>query len=599
MLRASTRALALSLPLLLCPSLLLAQQTPPADDVMSRIREEGLNHSQVMQTLSYLTDVIGPRLTGSPSMKQANEWTREKMTSWGLSNAHLESWGPFGRGWSLERFSAQVVSPQNIPLIAYPKAWSPGLKGNYTGEVVYVDATDEAGLAKYKGHLKGAIVLNSPIREVKAHFDAMGKRYTDEQLLTMENAVPRQPGGGGGGRGQRTMTPEQRAQLQFGPRKTQFYQEEGVALILEASSLGDDGTIFVQSATVPAPVNAPAPAGRAPRTAPGTPPAGAPGGTPGAAPGGQPGGQGAPGGGFGRRISPWDKNVPAIIPQVVVAKEHYNRLMRMVQQSVKVKIAVELAVKFYDQDLMSYNTIAEIPGSDLKDQIVMLGAHMDSWHSGTGATDNAAGVSVCMEAVRILKTLNLQPRRTVRIALWSGEEEGLFGSRAYVAQHFAAREATPGPAGAPAGGGGFGAPQGPLVRKPEYDKISAYYNLDNGTGKIRGAYLQGNEALRPIFREWLNPFKDLGATALTINNTGSTDHVSFDGVGIPGIQFIQDEIDYDTLTHHSNQDVYDHAQASDLKQAAVLMAAFVYNTACRNELLPRKPLPAPPTRPTQ
>ena len=586
-------AWALAIPLLALPCRIFAQQTAPADDVMARIRDEGMNRSQVMQTLSYMSDVIGPRLTGSPNMRQANDWTREKLTSWGLTNAHLEAWGPFGRGWSLERFSAQIVAPQNIPLIAFPKAWSPGLKGVYTGDVVYVDAIDETSLAKYKGHLKGVIVLNSPIRDVKAHFEPMGKRLTDDELQKMEAATPTAPGGRrpGGGVGGRNMTPEQRAQLAFGPRKLQFYREEGVALILEGSNGGDDGTLFVQSATVPPPPGiSGAPAGAPGRTG------GASGGgnttapPPAANPAGAPPAQGVGPGGFGgRRVSPWDKNATGILPQVVVAKEHYNRLVRMAQQGVKLKIAVELGVKFYDQDLMAYNTLAEIPGTDLKDQVVMLGAHMDSWHSGTGATDNGAGCAVCMEAVRILKTLNLQPRRTIRIALWSGEEEGLFGSRAYVAQHFASRE-TPA-----AGAGGPGAAQGPLVRKPEFDKISAYYNLDNGTGKIRGVYLQGNEALRPIFREWLTPFKDLGATTLTINNTGSTDHVSFDGVGIPGLQFIQDQIDYETLTHHSNQDVYDHAQAEDLKQAAVLMAAFVYNTAMRDEMLPRKPMSVTPT----
>ncbi|HLK59232.1 MAG TPA: M20/M25/M40 family metallo-hydrolase [Chthonomonadaceae bacterium] len=611
MLRSSTRACALLLPFLALSGPLLAQQTPPPDDVIARIRDEGMNHSQLMPTLSYLCDVIGPRLTGSPSMKHANEWTRDKMTSWGLQNAHLESWGPFGRGWSLERFSMQVVSPTTIPLIAYPKAWSPGLKGTYTGEVVYVDATDEAGLAKYKGHLKGAIVLNSPIREVRAHFEPMGRRYTDEQLLAMESAAPRQPGAGrggpgggpggapggpgGGNRAGRNGAQDFRAAQQFAPRKLQFYREEGAALVVEVSNNGDDGTLFVQSATVPPPPGAPtarpaAAPGGAPGAAAGTPPAGAPatpGGAPGAAAGTQPA---APGGGFARRVSPWDKNAPAILPQVVVSKEHYNRLVRMVQQGANVKISCDLAVKFYDQDLMAYNTVAEIPGSDLKDQVVMLGAHMDSWHSGTGATDNGAGCAVCMEAVRILKALNLQPRRTIRIALWSGEEEGLFGSRAYVSQHFAARETPSGAAPTGAGGGGFGAPAGPLVHKSEYDKISAYYNLDNGTGKIRGIYLQGNEALRSLFHEWLAPFKDLGATTVTINNTGSTDHVSFDGVGIPGFQFIQDSIDYETLTHHSNQDLVDHIQADDLKQAAVIMAAFVYNTAMRDEMLPRKPV---------
>jgi carboxypeptidase Q len=565
---------------LAAPLLISGPSFAQTDDTAAKIKDEGMARSQVMQTLSYLTDVIGPRLTGSPNMKRANEWTKEKLASWGLQNSHLEAWGPFGRGWSLERFSAQVIEPQNIPLIAFPKAWSPGFKGTLTGEVVYVDAVDEAGLEKYKGKLKGAIVLSTPLRAVAARFESQGSRYTDDQLAKMAAAEERVrgAGGAGGGRpqggagGRFQMTPEQRAAFQFSGRKSQFLQEEGVGLLVDAGR-GDDGTIFVQSATVPAPPPAAGGAAAAP-----------------AAPAGGPGA----GGGFARRVSPWDKNAPKITPQITVSSEQYNRMIRMLQQGEKLKMAVDLEVKFYDKDPMSYNTIAEIPGTDLKDEIVMLGAHMDSWHSGTGATDNAAGVAVTMEAVRILQALNLKPRRTIRIGLWSGEEEGLFGSRAYVAEHFgtyARPVASPGTATAAAGAGAQAPAPAELKTKPEYDKISGYFNLDNGTGKIRGIYLQGNKEVRTVFQDWLAPFKDLGATTVTINNTGSTDHVSFDGIGIPGFQFIQDTIEYDSRTHHSNQDVYDRAQAEDLKQASVIMAAFVYNTAIRDQKLPRKPLP--------
>jgi carboxypeptidase Q len=268
-----------------------------------------------------------------------------------------------------------------------------------------------------------------------------------------------------------------------------------------------------------------------------------------------------------------------------MASEHFNRLLRMLKAGEKLKAAGELSVKFHDRDLMSYNTVAEIPGTDLKDEVVMLGGHMDSWHSGTGATDNAASVAVCMEAVRILQALGLQPRRTIRIALWSGEEQGLLGSRAYVAEHFGSM--TQPSAGEPNAAR-------TLVKKAEYDKISGYFNLDNGTGKIRGVYAQGNPGVKPIFSEWLEPFKDMGATTLTLANTGSTDHTSFDSIGIPGFQFIQDQVEYDTRTHHSNMDVYDRIQADDMKQAAVIMATFVYNTAMRDEKLPRKPTPASP-----
>jgi Zn-dependent M28 family amino/carboxypeptidase len=290
----------------------------------------------------------------------------------------------------------------------------------------------------------------------------------------------------------------------------------------------------------------------------------------------------------------------------VLAIEHYNRILRMLQAGEPVKMAVDLAVEFHDEDLMGYNTIAEIPGTDLKDEIVMLGGHMDSWHSGTGATDNAAGVAVAMEAVRIIQALGLKPRRTIRVALWSGEEQGLLGSRAYVAQHFGsmqnpATSAAPATGGANTAGNGAGngnaasTRNGPmLVKKPDYDKLSAYFNLDNGTGKIRGVYLQGNEAVRPIFRQWLAPFREMGATTLTIANTGGTDHLPFDAIGLPGFQFIQDEIEYSSRTHHSNQDVFDRIQADDMKQASTIMAAFVYQTAMLDQKLPRKPAPGTP-----
>jgi Zn-dependent M28 family amino/carboxypeptidase len=335
-------------------------------------------------------------------------------------------------------------------------------------------------------------------------------------------------------------------------------------------SRGDGGTIFVQSAQVPPAVpdpNVTTPAGR------GTP--------------------------------VYDKSGPKVTPQLVVAVEQYNRLVRMLQAGAPVKMTVDLAVAWQEADLMGYNTIAEIPGTDLKDEVVMLGGHMDSWHSGTGATDNAAGVSVAMEAVRIIQALGLKPRRTIRVALWSGEEQGLLGSRAYVAEHFGLMQ-NPATSAAPATGGainsgmgggngngnGTPTPAGPvLVKKADYEKLSAYYNLDNGTGRIRGVYLQGNEGVRGLFRQWLTPFRDLGATTLSISNTGGTDHLAFDAIGLPGFQFIQDEIEYDTRTHHSNQDVFDRIQADDMKQASTIMAAFVYQTAMRDQKLPRKPEP--------
>jgi hypothetical protein len=558
-------AIVLLLILLASPATLLAQtQTAPApdpNDPIQRIKDEGMNRSQVMQTLSYLSDVIGPRLTASPGMKRANEWTRDQLTKWGLQNAHLESFGPFGRGWTLKRFSAQVVEPLTIPLIAYPKAWSPGFATPITADVVYVDARTEADLEKFKGKLNGKIVLTAPVRDVAAHFQAQGTRLSEKELLALADAPePRQ----GGGRGNFGNNPTARAAFQFSGAKLRFFQAEGAALLIDPSR-GDGGTIFVQSAQVPPPVADP----NATTQQRGTP--------------------------------AYDRSAPKITPQLVLAIEHYNRLVRMLKAGEPLKMTVDLSVAWQEADLMGYNTIAEIPGTDLKDEVVMLGGHMDSWHSGTGATDNAAGVSVAMEAVRIIQALGLKPRRTIRVALWSGEEQGLLGSRAYVAQHFGSMQ-NPATSVAPAtgantnamgGGNGNGAaPARPtLVTKPDYEKLSAYFNLDNGTGKIRGVYLQGNEAVRPLFRQWLAPFRDMGATTLSISNTGGTDHLAFDGIGLPGFQFIQDEIEYDTRTHHSNQDVFDRIQADDMKQASTIMAAFVYQTAMRDEKLPRKPAP--------
>jgi hypothetical protein len=340
-------------------------------------------------------------------------------------------------------------------------------------------------------------------------------------------------------------------------RRTKFVADEGAAMMLEPGR-GDGGTIFVQQATVP-------PASIPETLDPAT---------------------------FqsfrSRGVAPYDKNAPAFLPQVVVSAEHYNRMLRMIQAGERVRMNVNLEVQFQDQDLMGYNTIAEIPGTDLKDEVVIIGGHLDSWHGGTGATDNASGCAVAMEAARILLALNLRPRRTIRVALWSGEEQGLLGSRAYVKQHFGEIvQPTPATAVAPQSP----APRGRLVTKPGYDKFAGYFNLDNGTGKIRGVYLQGNEGVRPLFRSWLMPFRDLGAQTLSISNTGGTDHLAFDAIGLPGFQFIQDEVEYETRTHHSNQDVFDRIQADDMKQAATVMAAFAYQAAMRDEKLPRKPAP--------
>jgi hypothetical protein len=562
-----------------------------------------MNHSQVMATLSYLTEVIGGRLTGSPNLKRANEWTRDRLAGWGLTNAHLEAWGPFGRGWSLERFSAQLIEPQAIPLIGFPQAWSPGFAQPLVAEVKSFEARNDEDLEKYRGKLKGAIVLSGAVRELKQGFEPLARRMNETNLLQLANASDPRSSDASPGQGPRGQRPRalasagseapggtraeaptgstsnstnpapgsgpnrgNRGRFRGQARFLSFLAKEGAAMVVNPSQLGEGGTFVVAGASVPNPDTSGS--GRATNV-----------------------------------IRAWSTNAPAIPPQITLAAEDFNRLSRMLQHDQKLKMAVDLQVRFYDQDLMAYNTVAEIPGTDLKDQIVMLGAHLDSWHSATGTTDNGAGVAACMEAVRILTALKLQPRRTVRIGLWSGEEQGLLGSKAYVSSHFGYYTNSPDPAtlrspkdeseqppetksdsvstNSP--------PPRKLIRHHEYDKLSAYFNLDNGAGKIRGVHMQGNEAVRPLFRRWLEPFADIGAETLTPSNTGGTDHISFDTVGLPGFQFIQDPLDYSTRTHHTNEDVLDRVVPEDLKQAATILAAFVYDCSMLDEKLARKP----------
>ena len=548
-----------------------AASTPAAaapTDPIARIREEGLKRSEVMATVLALTDLNGARLTGSPGLQRASEWVRGQLGTWGLANPRFEAWDPFGRGWVLNRFSIQAFTPEAMPVIAHPRAWSPSVPdGKIEGEIVYVDIKGAADLDRYRGKLRGKIILNGAIAPLKVAFEPLALRKTDAQLLALANSD-----GVGTGVARPTTPspiadPAQRASIAFTPRRYQFFSEEGVALILEPSGRGETGTFFTLGARVHPP------AGAAPATPSTDTPADA------ASPAGP---STVP-----RGISPWKTDCPPITPQVSVANEHYNRLVRLAQHGAAPRMAVELSAEYLSADLKPFNVIAEIPGTDRADEIVMLGAHLDSWHSGTGATDNATGCAVVMEAVRILKALKLEPRRTIRLALWSGEEQGLLGSKAYVAEHFGTPPASP-PTSGPAQSGP--APIGVTDRKPAYEKLSAYYNLDNGAGKIRGIYLQGNEAARPIFRDWLKAFRDLEADTISLSRTGSTDHASFDAIGLPGFQFIQDDLEYRTRTWHGNMDVYDRVVADDLKQAAVVMAAVVYQTAMRDEKIPRKPL---------
>jgi hypothetical protein len=507
-------------------------------ETIEKIKAEALHHSQIMEMVGYLTDVTGPRLTGSPNIKKAQEYAREKLREWGIANAHLEAWGPFGRGWTLEAFTANMTSPGFSPLIAYPKAWSPGTNGTVRGEVAFLEANTAADLEKYKGKLKGKIVLFSPARHVDALFEPPAHRQTDEELLRLANAPPPpsqpQPF---------QLTPEQRASEELNFRKWQLLQSEGAAVVLQPGAR-DAGTVYVTSAAVPHPPEVP----------------------------------------FDQRAHAWDIRERTILPQAVLAAEHYNRILRLLARGIPVQLEVNISARFYEDDPMSYNVIAEIPGTDLKKQVVMIGGCIDSWHAGTGASDNAAGAATALEVIRILQSLAPHPRRTIRIGLWSAEEQGTLGSRAYVAAHFGRKiQSSDGPS-APAR----------FEFKPEYETFAGYFNLDYGTGRIRGVYLQGNESVRPIFRAWLAPLKDLDATTLSIANVGATDHISFDEIGLPGFQFIRDYMEgTNTRAPHTNMDVYDHVLEDDLKQSAAVAASFIYNLAMRDEKLPRKPSPRP------
>jgi carboxypeptidase Q len=483
-------------------------------DAISRIKAEASERSQVMDILSYLTDVYGPRLTGSPNLKNAATYAVGKMTDWGIANARLEPWGPFGKGWSNERFTARVTAPQSYTLIGYPKAWTPGTQGSVTGEAMLATIESDADLETWRGKLRGKFVLVTPLRNVRAAFDPPGRRFTDQDLETL--AKPQQPRPSGAP--QNSQPPARSPD--FPRRRLQFFVDEGVAAVVEGGR-GDSGTVFVLAGNM--------------------------------------------------RQFP-DMQVPT---QVVLAVEHYGRIARTLQKQIPVTLEMSVENKFYDDDLNSFSVVGEIPGTDKADELVMVGAHFDSWHAGTGATDNAVGSAVMLEVMRVLKATGLKMRRTVRIGLWTGEEQGLLGSRAYVQQHFANRST--------------------MEVKPEHAKVSAYYNLDNGTGAIRGIYLQGNTAIAPVFREWMTPFTSIGMTTLSVRNTGGTDHTSFDAVGIPGFQFVQDPIEYETRTHHSNMDVFERVQQQDVIQNAGIIATFVYQTANRDELLPRKPLPAAPS----
>lgn len=488
---------------------------------IQRIRAEEREHSKVMDTLFYLTDVNGPRLTNSPNFFKAADWVVKQMNDLGF-NAKTEKWGPFGRSWRVDKYYAAMAEPQYMPLIGFPLAWSGSTNGPITAEAIAAPIYTEADMEKYKGKLKGKVVLATTPRDIELGLKPLLSRWTEADLTELQKYPESASGNNAGAYRSRTpaawqsMSPDEVRAMR--KKITAFLTAEEPAAVLSYGYAGDDGTVFGSSAG--------------------------------------------------------DRDVKEAIPpaSIVVTPEHYNRISRLLSHQIPVKLDLEVKTEVLPpQD--SVNVIAELPGGARKDEIVMLGAHLDSWHGGTGATDNGAGSAVMIEAMRLLKTLNLKMDRTVRMALWGGEEEGLLGSKAYVKEHFGDPET--------------------MKLTSEHARLDGYFNVDNGSGRIRGIYLQQNDMCRPIFEQWFSAFKDMDAGTITVRDTGGTDHLSFNAVGLPGFQFVQDELEYSTLTHHSNMDLYDHVSETDLKQASTIVAAFVYMTANRPEMLPRKPVPPP------
>jgi carboxypeptidase Q len=491
-------------------------------------KKEGIDNSKIMETASWLTDVYGPRLTNSKQMKRANEFTKKYLEELGLTNVHLHQWGPFGKGWELKRFAMHAESEFTyFPIIAYPKAWSTGYTKPVKGEVIYLKVDEKTPLSSYKGKLKDKFVMLVPPMEAEANWSPLAKRHDSESLLRLANATRPLP------TGEQRMNPGQLGRAQEAFEKAQFLFNEKPLAIIDMSYRGWNGQVAISGATLPSDPNAP----------------------------------------FAARPRPYDMTAPSAGTQISMAREHYGRIYRLLEKGVKVTLELDMKVEFQTQDLMGYNTIGDIVGSDpeLKDEVVMLGAHLDSWHTGTGATDNAAGSAIMLEAMRILKASGLPMKRTVRIGLWSGEEQGLLGSRQYVSQK-------------------FGRVSGDtLYTMPDYDKFSAYFNIDNGGGQVRGIYLQQNEQLRSLFASWMIPFNEWGMSTISFSNTGGTDHQSFDAIGLPGFQFIQEPMEYSTLTHHSNMDLWERFVPQDMMRNAVVLATFAYHAANYDGVLERKP----------
>ena len=496
------------------PVLVLAQAENIDQAVMAKIRNEGFVNSKVMDIAFHITEVCGPRVTNSPGFMRAANYARNQLTQWGLANARLDPWGEFGKGWELEKSYVAMSSPWYRSIIAYPKTWAAGTNGPQAGDVLLISANDSVTLEAYRGKLKGKVLIMDNLINFEQSYKPAAVRRTDEELQKLSEITEAEDTAAMRRRRVRNNAQNGIPGEVLNALKKMAIKEEAIA-ILSAASENHGGTVFVLQA------------------------------------------------------GPYKISDPANFLDIAIGLEDYNMIVRLLRNNTPVQMEVDVKTKFQSTDTKGYNVIAEIPGFDenVKDEIVMLGAHLDSWPAANGATDNAAGVCVMMEAVRILKAIGIQNKRTIRIALWGGEEQGLLGSRGYVKKTF----------GDPA----------TMKLLPAHDKFSVYFNIDYGTGKILGIHLQGNEAARTIFEKWFTPFNELRAKTVTIQNTGSTDHISFDAVGLPGFQFVQDRI----ITQHSNMDSYDHLMPDDLKQSATIMAAFVYNAAMRDQKLPRKELP--------
>jgi hypothetical protein len=517
------------------PAIAAPQEQMDVETII-KIRNEILDNSEVMENISWLSDVYGPRLAGSPQAEEAKEWAIGKFEEWGLENIHEERFD-FGKGWEVVRFHAHMIEPQVMPIIGYPRSWSSSTDGTVTAEVIYADITTAADLEEYRGNLEGKIVFMQPIREVEMLEGDLVLRMTEEMKeearSTPINTGEGASGGARFGRGARGATgsgPDRRLSRN---EISEFLLEQDAAVLIDR---GSDSTDASGGSNL---------SWRTQRTDGGTI--------------------------FVGSGGPRNENAGNVVPSATIAVEHYNRMMRILEKGVPVEMEVNIETRFHEEAQPNgFNLLAEIPGTDLAHELVIIGGHFDTTHAAVGATDNATGVAAMMEVMRVFKKLGIQPRRTVRIGLWGAEEQGLIGSREYVTRHFADRRMED--------------------VKPDYDNLSVYFNLDNGTGRVHGIWIQGNLAVKPIFEQWMTMLDDLGMDTIGPRSVGGTDHGSFDAVGLPGFQFMQDRLEYNSRTHHSNMDFYDRVQAEDVIQQAVVAAVFTFNAAMRDEKLPRKPM---------